>query len=301
MSLEQLKYIVAVANYKSFSSAAEQLFISQSAISQSIIRLENELNIQLFDRKTTTILPTKEGQVLINQANKILVELEHFESIRTHFTAKKNEQYKIGVLKGIYLPFISKLISKKNSKAFELVYIEEDSLQLAKMIDNNELDVAILALYPETLPYLQHSEYINSVTIDLYIYMSAKSEYANYSSIQPNDFQDEKLVLYDGPFLNWFTTLLQKQYGPLNILFQSKNLELLRESIRTNQALSINTAGELIHNPQLKKKQMIAIPFEHRTIPKYHFGIAYSKRSSSPQFEHFLHNLNTELKKLFDQ
>lgn len=299
MSLEQLKYIVAVAKYKSFSIAAENLFISQSAISQSIIRLENELNLQLFDRKTTTIIPTKAGEVLINQANKILIELEHFESLRRNFTMKKNECYKVGVLKGVYLPFISKLFSQTKAKSIELVYIEDDSLNLAKMIDQNELDIAILALYPETLPYLQHSEYVNSVQIDLYIYASSKSPYLHCQSLQPNDILHEKFTLYDGPFLKWFTALLQKQYGPLNILFESKNTELLRESVRVNKTLSINTAAELIHNPQLKKKQILAIPFEHRTIPKYYLGVAYSTRHQSAQFEHLVTSLHEALQKLF--
>lgn len=299
MSFEQLKYIVAVAKYNSFSIAAEKLFLSQSAISQSIIRLEHELNTQLFDRKTAIIFPTDDGQILINQAHKIIVELEYFEKLQKQLTTKKQSQFKLGVLKGVYLPFIAKLMLQSKTSTIDFVYIEADSLELVHMLENNEIDIAILALYPETLEDLQQLEYINSVQIELYIFMSSKSSFKSLDVLIPDDLREEKLVLYDGPFIKWFTALLQKQYGPLDIVFESKNIELLRESIRSNNVLSINTAAEKIHNPQLHKKQLIAIPFEHRTIPKYHLGIAYSKQPNSTHLEELAYCLNDSLQKLF--
>lgn len=300
MSIEQLKYIVAVAKYKSFSIAAEKLFLSQSAISQSIIRLENELNVQLFDRTTTIINPTKHGDILINQANKILSELDYFKNLRIQLTKKNPDSIKIGVLKGVYLPFISNLIAKAKKNDTELIYVEEDSLKLAKMLENNELDLAILALYPESLQYLQHTHYINSVPIDLYIYMSTQSKLSEELIIHPHQLKGETLVLYDGPFTNWFADKLQKQYGPLNVLFESKNIELIRESIRNNFALSLDTGAELVHNAPLENKEIIAVPFEHHTIPKYHLGVAYAKQFNQKYLEDVAKALDDSIKTIFN-
>lgn len=299
MSIEQLKYIVAVAKYQSFSIAAEKLFLSQSAISQSIIRLENELNVQLFDRTTTTINPTKHGDILINQANKILSELDYFENLRIQLTKKNPASLKIGVLKGIYLPFISSLITKAKLNDIELIYIEDDSIKLAKMLQNNELDLAILALYPESLQYLQHTNYINSLPIDFYIYMSSLSKFSQEKVIQPHQLQGETLILYDGPFTNWFIGKLQKQYGPLNILFESKNIELIREATKNNYALSLETGAELIHNTKLENHEIIAVPFEHHTIPKYHLGIAYIKQFNQNYLEDVANSLDKSIKNIF--
>lgn len=299
MSIEQLKYIVAVAKYQSFSIAAEKLFLSQSAISQSIIRLENELNVQLFDRTTTTINPTKHGDILINQANKILSELDYFENLRIQLTKKNPASIKIGVLKGVYLPFISSLITKAKLNDIELIYIEEDSIKLAKMLENNELDLAILALYPESLQYLQHTNYINSLPIDFYIYMSSLSKFNKEKVIHPHQLQGETLILYDGPFTNWFIGKLQKQYGPLNILFESNNIELIREAIKNNYALSLETGAELIHNTQLESNEIIAVPFEHHTIPKYHLGVAYIKQFNQNYLEDVAKSLDKSIKDIF--
>lgn len=301
MSIEQLKYIVAVAKYKSFSIAAEKLFLSQSAISQSIIRLENELNVQLFDRTTTIINPTKHGDILINQANKILSELDYFKNLRIQLTKKNPDSIKIGVLRGIYLPFISSLIANAKKKEIELIYIEEDSLKLAKMLENNELDLAILALYPESLEYLQHTNYINSVPIDLYIFMSIHSKFSDEKLIHPHQLQGETLVLYDGPFTNWFTDKLQKQNGPLNILFESKNIELIRDATKNNHALALDTGAELIHNLPLDSKDIIAVPFEHHTIPKYHLGVAYVKQFNQKYLEDVANSLDKSIKTIFQK
>lgn len=299
MSIEQLKYIVSVAKYRSFSLAAEHLFISQSAISQSIIRLENELNIQLFDRSKTTILPTKDGEILINQATKILYELEYFELLRDQSLKKNKQLIRIGVLKGIYLPFIAELI--KNTKAYEweLVYLEADSIELAKLLEKKQLDVAILALYPETLSYLHNTSYMHSIIIDLYLFVSKLSPLHIKKSITADELHDETLINYDGPFTKWLLQQIQKKHGPLNILYETKSIELLRQSVRNNDALSIETGADILHNESINNKDIFAIPFENETMPKQYLGVAYLKQTGYSLAQELANKIDQQLKKEF--
>lgn len=81
MNIEQLKYVVEVAKMKSFSKAASNLFITQSALSQSIARLETQLNIELFKRTRTGAIPTTIGKTIIQKATEALSKMKEIEEI----------------------------------------------------------------------------------------------------------------------------------------------------------------------------------------------------------------------------
>ena len=72
MDFRQLEYIVAIAENKSISKAAETLFISQSGLNQQLIKLEKELGLQLFDRNKHFLRPTKAGEIYVKNAIEIL-------------------------------------------------------------------------------------------------------------------------------------------------------------------------------------------------------------------------------------
>jgi len=81
MELRHLRTIVAVAEHGSFTKAAEELHLAQSAISQQIRRLETELGMEVFRRTSRSVEVTPEGQVILDHARRVLGELDdmHFE------------------------------------------------------------------------------------------------------------------------------------------------------------------------------------------------------------------------------
>ena len=81
MRTEVLQYIVEVDKEQSISQAARNLFISKSALSESISQLEQELNVAIFIRKKKGIATTETGQKIIAQAKSVLQELEKFYTI----------------------------------------------------------------------------------------------------------------------------------------------------------------------------------------------------------------------------
>lgn len=72
MQLEQLLHIIYADKFRSLTKAAEELFISQSAISQSISKLEIELGLPLFTRSRNGVIPTKEAAFFLNRADQII-------------------------------------------------------------------------------------------------------------------------------------------------------------------------------------------------------------------------------------
>ena len=74
MTITQLIYVLAVAEHKNFTQAAEKSFVTQPTLSMQIQKLEEELQVQLFDRTTKPIQPTEIGEIIIKQARKIVDE-----------------------------------------------------------------------------------------------------------------------------------------------------------------------------------------------------------------------------------
>src|SRR5215216_3948299 len=74
MTLVQLEYIVAVDTYRSFVSAAEKCFVTQPTLSMQVQKLEELLNVKIFDRSKQPIVPTEIGSQIIAQARIVLQE-----------------------------------------------------------------------------------------------------------------------------------------------------------------------------------------------------------------------------------
>ena len=72
MTLTQLSYIVAVDKYRHFATAAQKIYITQPTLSMQIQKLEDELNVLIFDRSKSPVIPTEVGIKIIDQAKIIL-------------------------------------------------------------------------------------------------------------------------------------------------------------------------------------------------------------------------------------
>jgi LysR family hydrogen peroxide-inducible transcriptional activator len=74
MTITQLHYVLAVAEHKNFTFAAEKCFVTQPSLSMQIQKLEEELKIQIFDRSKKPIQLTEIGKKIVNQAKNIINE-----------------------------------------------------------------------------------------------------------------------------------------------------------------------------------------------------------------------------------
>ena len=76
MNINQLKYFIAVSEYRSFSKAAEQYFLTQTAVTQQVQKLEETVGVQLIDRKTRPISVTPMGNVFLKEAKAIVNRMD---------------------------------------------------------------------------------------------------------------------------------------------------------------------------------------------------------------------------------
>ena len=76
MNLQQLKYIIAINRFRKFAKAADSCNISQPTLSTMLQKLEDELDVRIFDRSNKQVTPTSAGKKIIIQAQKTLIEAE---------------------------------------------------------------------------------------------------------------------------------------------------------------------------------------------------------------------------------
>ena len=81
MTLNELRFIVAVAQERNFRRAAEKAFISQPALSLAIQKLEEELGLKIFERGKNDVTPTPVGTAIVEQAQRVLEEAERIREI----------------------------------------------------------------------------------------------------------------------------------------------------------------------------------------------------------------------------
>jgi len=112
MNLQQLEYIVALSELKNFSRAAEYCKVTQATLSAMVKKLEEELEIIIFDRKTNPIVVTDLGKEVIIQAKKVLLEAKELKNI-SHFNKNKVEgDISIGIIPTIANALLPKVLKK---------------------------------------------------------------------------------------------------------------------------------------------------------------------------------------------
>jgi LysR family hydrogen peroxide-inducible transcriptional activator len=98
MTLQQLHYLVALDDHRHFVRAASACFVSQPTLTMQLRKLEEELDVVLFDRSTYPVRPTEMGVRMVAQARIVLREAEQFRSLVDELHAGFNGTYRIGVI-----------------------------------------------------------------------------------------------------------------------------------------------------------------------------------------------------------
>ena len=111
MNIQQLRYVVAIANSGTFREAASKLFVSQPSLSVAIKDLEQELNFQIFTRTTTGAVLTSQGMTFYERALEVVRSFDSFEN-RYLNASEKGNQYSIASQHYDFLPPLIALICK---------------------------------------------------------------------------------------------------------------------------------------------------------------------------------------------
>lgn len=147
MTITQLKYVLAVAEHKNFTLAAEKCYVTQPTLSMQIQKIEEELNIQIFDRSKKPIQLTDIGQKIVNQAKNIVNEADRIQDIVEQQKGYIGGEFKLGIIPTIMptlLPMFLNNFIKKYPK-IRLIIEELNTAEIISKLNNGHLDAAIAA------------------------------------------------------------------------------------------------------------------------------------------------------------
>ena len=146
--LDLYRVFCQVAKSKSFSKASKELYMTQPAVSQSIMQLERELDIRLFNRTTKGVALTNEGSLLFEYINSAINLINAGEEKILEFKDLTMGELKIGVgdtiSKYFLLPYLEKFHNRYPNLKFKI--INATTLELCALIKSGEIDIAICNL-----------------------------------------------------------------------------------------------------------------------------------------------------------
>ncbi|GAA3986402.1 hydrogen peroxide-inducible genes activator [Comamonas faecalis] len=147
MTLTELKYIVAVAREKHFGRAAEACFVSQPTLSVAVKKLEEELEVKLFERSATEVTVTPLGQEIVRQAQSVLEQAAEIKEIAKRGQDPLAGMLTLGVIYTIGPYLLPALVHKAIAMApqMPLMLQENFTVRLLEMLRTGEIDCAILA------------------------------------------------------------------------------------------------------------------------------------------------------------
>ena len=147
MNIQQLEYIVSLDKYRHFVRAAEACGVSQPTLSSLINKLEEELDVKVFDRMAHPVKPTVIGEQIINQAKVILYNVSQLKEMAVNEKCSTKGLVNIGVIPTVAPYILPRLFSFMHEKTsgIELRVGEMRTSVIVDKLKKAELDMAILA------------------------------------------------------------------------------------------------------------------------------------------------------------
>ena len=153
MTLTELKYIVAVAREKHFGKAAEACFVSQPTLSVAIKKLEDELEVKLFERSANEVTVTPLGEEIVRQAQSVLEQAANIKEIAKRGKDPLAGPLKLGIIYTLGPYLLPDLVRQAIARTpqMPLMLQENFTVKLLEMLRTGEIDCAIMAEpFPDT-------------------------------------------------------------------------------------------------------------------------------------------------------
>ncbi|WML57098.1 LysR family transcriptional regulator [Neobacillus sp. PS2-9] len=261
MHIEQLEYIVKVAETGTISIAAENLHVSQSGISQSITRLEDELGVKIFKRhRRLGAVPTDEGKALIKKAYEVLTKLQEFKDEAQAYNTVFSGNLKLSAIPGFMLFLLKPLSSFKNAYPNVNIEISEKAVQhIIENVQNKQIDIGLITVYEDLLK--KREDLLFEVVLEgkMQVYVGQTSPLAKYKSITPQQLITQNVVLYNGDYVKRFANNLISKFGPMNIVFTSDNTEVIKKAIIEGLGISFGPDFSIKNDPSVLKGEIVSL------------------------------------------
>ena len=239
MNIQQLEYILAVDQFKSFSKAADYCHVTQATLSAMVKKLEEQLDVVIFDRKANPIATTENGREILVQAQQVVAHANALLSSSKAINQKIEGKVKLGIIPTIassILPLIMKTLVEKYP-TLHLEIHEVTTNQLVKDLREGKLDVGILST-PIAATDLETSLlYVEDLR--LYGYLPSGKKSISKSELN----QQRMFLLQEGHCLRdqiiQLCDLKKNKSLPVNLSVESNTFDTLLNLVDTFQGMTL--------------------------------------------------------------
>lgn len=242
MNLQQLEYVVAVDKHRHFAKAADSCFVTQATLSMMIKKLEQELDLVIFDRSKQPVVPTEAGKLVIEQARTILRETELIKHLSASLKTGLQGELRIGIIPTL-APYLLPLLLPRFLKKYPSIRLkiqEQTTDQLLQLLSADKIDVALMAT-PLTDKNFKETPLFYE---EFKVFVSATDKNFKKKYLLPEDIDISKLWLLEEGHCLRAQTLnlceLQKQQARVhNIDYETGSIESLLKITEINDGITI--------------------------------------------------------------
>lgn len=273
-----------VARCRNFSTAANKLYISQPAISKSIAKLEENLNITLFHRSSRGVTLTPEGELLFKHVETAFSSINSGESMLKSIVSQGISQLSIGVsttlCKGILLPLLKDFMDE--NPHIKITISCQSSYETITALRNGQIDIGLVGIPSNSDTTTSHVSYIPLKTIeDVFV--------ATESYLMP--YKNNSELLHNKDFINNVSFILlnkeniSRKHADFYFSSQAIEPENIIEVNNMDLSIEFSKAGlgiafvisEFVKE-DLKNSTLQQLKLSTK-IPKRQIGFAYASES----------------------
>jgi len=193
MTLNQLKYIVAIAREHNFGRAAETCFVSQPTLSAAVKKLEHTLGVILFERRSGEVVTTPVGEMIVERAQRVLEEAAAIGEIVSRGADQLSAPLYIGAVNTVGPVIFPALVPRLAETAPDMPLVVEENVVsiLTEKLKQGELDVIVISL-----PYEEQGvEVLPLYEEDLAVLLPGSHPLGKESSITNEQISNERVLL----------------------------------------------------------------------------------------------------------
>jgi LysR family hydrogen peroxide-inducible transcriptional activator len=269
MTLTQLEYIVALDTYRHFVLASEKCFVTQPTLSMQIQKLEEELDVKIFDRTKQPVIPTEIGASIIAQARIALREAGIIRQIIAEQKDNMTGEIRIGIIPTLapyLLPQLFKNIREEYPQ-INLVIKETITEEIVQELKNNRLDCGIV------VTPLKDSSIKEDIMFyeELFVYVSKKNALHHKKYVLPSEIDPNQLwLLEEGHcFRSQILNLCElRKYSNVNFKYETGSIETLKRMVDKSDGITIlpELAVMEFNDSQMKHVKRLKEPSPAREV-----------------------------------
>jgi len=280
MTLNELRYIVAVAHERSFGRAAQRCFVSQPALSVAIQKLEEELGTRLFERGKAEVSITPVGERVVEQAQKVLEEAARVKELAQAGRNQLAGALRLGAIYTVAPYLLPDLIPALRAIAPQMPLEIEENLteNLEAALKSGRIDVAIIAL-PFDPPGIA-TEFLYEEPFEIVVPRDHK--WAKRKSVAADELATERTILLGVGhcFRDQVLDACKELNRGESPVTRANSLETVRNMVASGLGVSVLPRDAM--TPKYHSQLVVPVPFA-RPTPARRIALAWRKSFPRPQ------------------